>query len=66
MLAFVLWIAYDQWATVSVEIPFWGWIAILGGVGFSLLVGVGLMALMYYSERHGYDEQAREIERDER
>src|SRR5262245_41056095 len=66
LLAFVLWIAYDQWTMVSVDIPAWGWLAILAGGGFSLVVGVGLMALMYYSQRHGYDEQAHEIERDER
>jgi hypothetical protein len=50
---------------VAVDIPPWGWIAILGGAGFSLVVGVGLMALMYYSERHGYDDDHRpEVERD--
>jgi len=66
LLAFVLWIAYDQWAAVSVDIPPWGWLAILAGGGFSLVVGVGLMALMYYSSRHGYDDDhAREVERDE-
>src|SRR5206468_7718386 len=41
LLAFVLWIAYDQWAMVSVDIPPWGWLAILAGGGFSLVVGVG-------------------------
>jgi hypothetical protein len=67
LLAFVCWIAYDQWAMVSVDIPLWGWIAILGGAGLSLVVGVGLMALMYYSQRHGYDDDhVHEIERDER
>jgi hypothetical protein len=66
LLAFVFWIAYDQWEMVAVDIPPWGWVAILGGGGFSLLVGIGLMALMYYSERHGYDEDhAREVERDQ-
>ena len=66
LLAFVCWIAYDQWKMVAVDIPLWGWMAILGGIGFSLLVGVGLMALMYYSERHGYDEDhTQEVKRDE-
>jgi len=37
-------------------IPLYGWIAIVGGVGFSLLVGGGLMALVFYSNRHGYDD----------
>ena len=65
LLVFVCWIAYDQWEMVNVDIPPWGWLAILGGGGFSLLVGIGLMALMYYSQRHGYDDDhAQEIERD--
>jgi hypothetical protein len=37
-------------------IPLWGWLAIAGGVLFSLLIGVGLMALMFYSSRRGYDD----------
>ena len=66
LLAFVSWIAYDQWEMVAVDIPPWGWIAIAGGAGFSLLVGFGLMALMYYSERHGFDEdRGQEVKRDE-
>lgn len=65
LLAFALWVAYRQWAMVSVEIPFWGWIAILAGAGLSLVVGVGLMALVFYSSRHGYDDRVQQIERDE-
>ncbi len=37
-------------------IPLYGWFAIGGGVFFSLLVGGGLMALVFYSHRHGYDD----------
>jgi hypothetical protein len=33
-----------------------GWTAMLLGIVFSLIVGVGLMALVFYSSRHGYDE----------
>ena len=33
-----------------------GWIALGLGTFFSLLIGCGLMALMFYSHRHGYDE----------
>jgi len=28
----------------------------IGGILFSLLVGGGLMALVFYSNRHGYDD----------
>ena len=38
------------------DIPLYGWVAIAGGVLFSLLVGGGLMALVFYSNRHGYDD----------
>lgn len=65
LLAVALWVAYEQWAMVSVEIPFWGWVAILAGAGLSLVVGVGLMALMFYSHRHGYDDRVQGVERDE-
>ncbi|ETR76369.1 signal peptide protein [Afipia sp. P52-10] len=33
-----------------------GWTAMIIGVIFSILVGVGLMGLMFFSSRHGYDE----------
>ena len=63
LLAFVLWITYQQWVAVVVEMPAWGWAAIILGGGLSLLVGFGLMALMFYSSRHGYDETPHQIER---
>jgi hypothetical protein len=28
------------------------------GIAFSLIVGIGLMALIFYSSRRGYDEPA--------
>ena len=31
-------------------------VAIIGGVLVSILVGGGLMALVFYSNRHGYDD----------
>jgi hypothetical protein len=63
LLAFVLWITYQQWVSVVVDIPAWGWAAIILGGGLSLLVGFGLMALMFYSSSHGYDEGPHEIDR---
>ena len=32
------------------------------GIGFTLIVGVGLMALVFYSHRHGYDDRAAEAQ----
>jgi len=57
LLAGSLWFAGDSWVHLAGDaIPFYGWLAIGGGVFFSLLVGGGLMALMFYSNRHGYDD----------
>jgi hypothetical protein len=35
-----------------------GYIALGLGALFTLLIGGGLMALVFYSHRHGYDERA--------
>jgi len=57
LLAAALWFAGTAWTRLGGEaIPLYGWFAILGGVAFSLLVGGGLMALVFYSHRHGYDD----------
>ena len=34
------------------------YVAMAGGILFSLAVGIGLMALVFYSSRRGYDERA--------
>jgi len=39
--------------------PTTGYVAMALGVVFSLVVGCGLMALLFYSARHGYDDQFR-------
>ena len=43
-----------------------GQVAMWLGIVFSLVVGCGLMALVFYSSRHGYDEPAHVIEGDQR
>jgi formate hydrogenlyase subunit 3/multisubunit Na+/H+ antiporter MnhD subunit len=35
-----------------------GYVAMTIGIVLSLLVGIVLMALLFYSSRHGYDERA--------
>ncbi len=56
LLAVSLWFVGDSWVHLTGDIPLYGWAAIAGGVFFSLLVGGGLMALIFYSHRHGYDD----------
>ncbi|HEY1798257.1 MAG TPA: hypothetical protein VGG57_19235 [Stellaceae bacterium] len=41
------------------EISLAGWVAMGLGVLFSLALGVGLMALVFFSNRRGYDDQDR-------
>jgi Na+-driven multidrug efflux pump len=51
------WFASRAWISVNgPPMPAVGYFAMALGVGFSLVVGCGLMALLFYSSRHGYDE----------
>ena len=57
LLALALWFAGETWSHLKGDsIPLYGYVAIAGGVLFSLLVGGGLMALVFYSNRRGYDD----------
>ena len=58
LLAVSLWFAASAWFHLPGDIPLYGYLAIAGGVLFSLAVGGGLMALVFYSSRHGYDDEA--------
>jgi hypothetical protein len=60
ILAGSLWFAASAW--ISVEgppMPATGYVAMTLGIVFSLIVGFVLMALLFYSSRHGYDEAHR-------
>jgi hypothetical protein len=65
LLALVAWVGYGLWSLVDIDMPAWAWAALAFGVGLSLLVGFGLMALLFYSSRRGYDEPARALEEQE-
>lgn len=56
LLAGVGWYAYSGLTAGSAPIPIEGVIALTAGVTVSIIVGVGLMALVFYSSRHGYDD----------
>jgi hypothetical protein len=58
-LAIAGWFAYEGWQLQGdVPMPKYGLIALASGIIMSLLVGIGLMALVFYSHRKGYDEPA--------
>lgn len=60
MLAAVIWLAVSGWSSAAgTDVPAAGYIALAFGVVVSMVVGVGLMALVFYSSRAGYDEPAR-------
>jgi hypothetical protein len=57
LLALSFWFAGSAFVQMSGDpIPLYGYVAIAGGVLISLAVGGGLMALVFYSNRHGYDD----------
>ncbi|HLG82642.1 MAG TPA: hypothetical protein VKY22_16645 [Bradyrhizobium sp.] len=51
-------IGYLGWTSTDTSVPLSGYVAMAFGVIFSLAVGVGLMTLLFYSSRAGYDEPA--------
>jgi hypothetical protein len=56
-LAASIWFVYYAWVSdTGAPMPTSGYVAMALGILFSLVVGVGLMALVFYSHRHGYDE----------
>lgn len=59
LLALAAGSAWHVWQEFAgTEIPFHGMVALLLGVGAALLLGMGLMALVFFSHRHGYDDEA--------
>ncbi len=60
ILAAAGWYAASAWVSLNgPPMPATGYVAMALGVIFSLVVGCGLMALLFYSNRHGYDEPYR-------
>ena len=63
LLAAAIYYAYGVWTALgAADLPVWMYVAMGGGVLGSVVVGCGLMALVFYSSRHGYDERAAENE----
>jgi hypothetical protein len=56
-LAGAVFVAHYGWVSAGdVVMPAWGWLMLGLGVFFTILVGGGLMALVFYSSRAGFDE----------
>ena len=50
--------AINLWLQMSdVQISYNGLVAIFVGAFFTILLGAGLMSLVFFSARHGFDEQ---------
>jgi hypothetical protein len=55
--------AWDQLGSTEMDVQ--GYVALVLGVIATLVIGGGLMGLVFYSSRHGYDERAgRDPEKD--
>ena len=60
ILAAALWYAAGAWLAISgPPMPTVGYVAMALGIVFSLVIGCGLIALLFYSSRHGYDDPNR-------
>jgi hypothetical protein len=65
LLAVTVFVSYLGWTgAAGTDVPASGYVALVLGVVFSLVVGFGLMTLVFYSSREGYDEPARLVKDD--
>jgi len=56
MLVEVGYFGYSAMAVEGDPIPTEGYVALALGAGFSVVVGIGLMMLLFFSSRRGSDE----------
>jgi hypothetical protein len=57
LLVVAMWYAAQSWTALEgPDMPTGLYVAMILGILFSILIGSGLMALVFYSSRHGYDE----------
>lgn len=65
ILALAVWFAWVGWNNVGdvtdTQVSAHGFIALGLGVVLSLILGAGLMALVFYSARHGHDDVDHEL-----
>jgi hypothetical protein len=67
VLALSVWFAVYSWSAIEgPPMPTTGYVAMVLGIVFSLVIGIGLMALVFYSSRRGYDAAAQEHQDEQR
>jgi hypothetical protein len=64
LLAAAIWLAIHTWISAGASpMPASAYVFMALGVVLSLALGIGLMALVFYSNRHGYDDKAADFSR---
>lgn len=59
LLGASLWYGWGLWTALeATDMPAGLYVAMILGTVFSLVAGIGLMGLVFYSNRHGYDDRA--------
>jgi len=67
LLVLSIWFAVQGWISLEgPDMPASLYVAMGLGIFFSIVVGCGLMALVFYSSRHGYDEPPRQEDHHDR
>ena len=65
LLGLAIYAALDVWGALEgTEISTQGWIALSAGVLITFGLGAGLMFLVFYSNRQGYDDQNQDTRND--
>ncbi len=59
ILALAVYTAWYMWTSVETSMPAAGWVALIAGIIVTCTLGFGLMFILFYSSRKGYDEQHR-------
>ncbi len=60
-----VWFMITAWNSIEGTMGVHQWIAMFLGVFFSCLVGFGLMGMIFYSSREGYDEPPTFVQQDD-
>ena len=63
LLGWAFWIMMTAWTHIDAKMSGHGWAALILGIVFSCVLGFGLMGLMFFSSRHGYDEAVKSLDR---